>query len=160
MDVSYPFITACFKNLNLSGGLEDRDDFRAMSRSLQNDLRLLGHPTANPLPMTRKPSSQGSQLGAAYVIRGLRLGANVLRPRIPSQFSASYFDFVPTLSWPISCANATHFKRGRNRNQRCGHTRGKNDLRFVFAFAYAGDGVAFSEYLDRVTIRMILEAAD
>jgi heme oxygenase len=78
---------------------EDRDDFRAMSRRLQNDLRVLGFPTANPQSMSRAPLDDGNQLGIAYVIRGSRLGASVLRPRIPSQFSASYFDFVPALSW-------------------------------------------------------------
>ena len=92
---------AVLQNLKSEWRPEDRDDFRAMSRRSQNDLRLLGLPTATPTPpsMTRDPLSQGSQLGIAYVIRGSRLGANVLRPRIPSQFSASYFDFVPTLSW-------------------------------------------------------------
>jgi heme oxygenase len=78
---------------------EDRDDFRAMSRRLQNDLRVLGFPTANPRSMSRTPLAKGSQLGIAYVIRGSRLGASVLRPRIPSQFCASYLDFVPALSW-------------------------------------------------------------
>jgi heme oxygenase len=79
---------------------EDRDDFRAMSRRLQNDLRVLGFPTANPPAMLRSPPfAEGNKLGIAYVIRGSRLGAGVLRPRIASQFSASYFDFEPALSW-------------------------------------------------------------
>jgi heme oxygenase len=70
-----------------------------MSRRLQNDLRVLGFPTANPQSMLRSPLAAGNKLGIAYVIRGSRLGASVLRSRIPSQFSASYFDFEPTLSW-------------------------------------------------------------
>jgi heme oxygenase len=78
---------------------EDHDDFRAMSRRLQNDLRGLGYPTANPQSMLRTSLADGNPLGIAYVIRGSRLGASVLRPRIPSQFSASYMDFVPALSW-------------------------------------------------------------
>jgi heme oxygenase len=77
----------------------DRDDFSAMSRSLQNDLRALGFRTANLQAMSFAPLASGGQLGIAYVIRGSRLGSKVLRPRIPSQFSASYFDFIPTLSW-------------------------------------------------------------
>jgi heme oxygenase len=79
--------------------LEDRDDFRAMSRRLQNDLRVLGFPAANPLTTSRTFLAEGNDVGMAYVIRGSRLGASVLRPRIPPQFSASYMDFVPTLSW-------------------------------------------------------------
>jgi heme oxygenase len=78
---------------------EDQDDFRAMTRRLQNDLRVLGFPTANPQSMSRSPLAEGNKLGIAYVIRGSRLGASVLRPRIPPQFSASYLDFEPTLSW-------------------------------------------------------------
>ena len=79
---------------------EDRDDFRAMSRRLQNDLRVLGFPTANPSALLRSPPlAEGHKLGIAYVIRGSRLGAVVLRPRIPPQFCASYLDFEPTLSW-------------------------------------------------------------
>ena len=78
---------------------EDREDFRAMSRRLQNDLRMLGFPTANPPSTSHIALAEGNRLGIAYVIRGSRLGASVLRPRIPSHFSASYFDFVPALSW-------------------------------------------------------------
>jgi heme oxygenase len=79
---------------------EDGDDFRAMSRRLQNDLRALGFPTASPPSMLRcPPMAEGNKLGIAYVIRGSRLGAGVLRQRIPLQFSASYFDFEPALSW-------------------------------------------------------------
>ena len=78
---------------------EDREDFGAMSRRLQNDLRVLGFPTASPPSTSQIALAKGNQLGIAYVIRGSRLGARVLRPRIPSHFSASYFDFVPALSW-------------------------------------------------------------
>jgi heme oxygenase len=78
---------------------EDGEDFRAMSRRLQNDLRVLGFPTANPQSLSRHLLAPGSQLGIAYVIRGSRLGASVLRPRVPAQFSTSYLDFVPALSW-------------------------------------------------------------
>jgi heme oxygenase len=90
---------AVLQNLKSEWRPEDRDDFRAMSRRLQNDLRLLGFPAANPESMPRMPLAEGNRWGIAYVIRGSRLGAAVLRPRIPSHFSASYFDFVPTLSW-------------------------------------------------------------
>jgi heme oxygenase len=90
---------AVLQSLKAEWRRDDRDDFRAMSRRLQNDLRVLGFPTANLQSTTRAPLSSGGEWGIAYVIRGSRLGSNVLRPRIPSQFSASYFDFVPTLSW-------------------------------------------------------------
>jgi heme oxygenase len=78
---------------------EDRDDFSAMSRRLQNDMRVLGFATAKQRSISRTPLAQDIQLGVAYVIRGSRLGAGVLRSRIPSQLPASYLDFVPALSW-------------------------------------------------------------
>jgi heme oxygenase len=90
---------AVLENLSSEWRPEDRDDFRAMSRRLQNDLRQLGFPTANPQSMSGSPLAEGNQLGIAYVIRGSRLGASVLRPSIPSQFSTTYLDFVPALSW-------------------------------------------------------------
>jgi heme oxygenase len=90
---------AVLQNLKAHWRPEDRDDFDAMSRRLQNDLRALEFPAAHPESMSPIPTSEGDSLGIAYVIRGSRLGSSVLRPRIASRFSASYFDFVPTLCW-------------------------------------------------------------
>jgi heme oxygenase len=90
---------AVLQDLESEWRAEDGEDFRAMSRRLQNDLRVLGFPTANPQSLSRDALAPGSQLGIAYVIRSSRLGASVLRPRVPLQFSASYLDFIPTLSW-------------------------------------------------------------
>jgi heme oxygenase len=90
---------AVLQNLKAQWRPEDRDDFDAMSRGLQIDLRVLGFPAANPESMSPIPMSEGDSLGIAYVIRGSRLGSSVLRPRIASRFSTCYFDLVPTLSW-------------------------------------------------------------
>jgi heme oxygenase len=90
---------AVLQDLESEWRLEDRDDFPAMSRRLKIDLSALGFHIPKSQLMSRKPLAEGNQLGIACVIRGSRLGASVLRPRIPSKFSASYFDFVPTLSW-------------------------------------------------------------
>jgi heme oxygenase len=90
---------AVLQDLKSEWRAEDRDDFREMGRRLQNDLRVLGFPTAASQPMPRTPFAAGDQLGVAYVIRGSRLGSIVLRPRIPTRFSATYFDFAPALSW-------------------------------------------------------------
>jgi heme oxygenase len=102
---------AVLQDLKSEWRLEDRDDFRAMSLRLQNDLRALGFPTANPQSMSRTPLAAGNQLGIAYVIRGSRLGASVLRPRIPVQFSASYLDYVPALSWVQFLAQLQNFSK-------------------------------------------------
>jgi heme oxygenase (biliverdin-IX-beta and delta-forming) len=90
---------AVLQNLRSEWRPEDQEDFRAMSRRLQNDLRVLGFPAASPQLMARARLAQGNQLGIAYVIRGSRFGTNALRPRIPLHFSASYLNFVPALSW-------------------------------------------------------------
>jgi len=78
---------------------EDWEDFQAMSRNLQNDLHVLGMTAATHRPTARPALTVGNRLGVAYVIRGSRLGASVLRQRVPSRFAASYLDFTPTLSW-------------------------------------------------------------
>jgi heme oxygenase len=90
---------AVLQDLKSEWRAEDRDDFREMGRRLQNDLRVLGFPTAASRATLRPAFAEGDQLGVAYVIRGSRLGSGVLRPRIPAQYSATYFDFAPTLSW-------------------------------------------------------------
>jgi heme oxygenase len=90
---------AVLQNLKAQWRPEDRDDFDAMSRRLQNDLGVLGFPAANPQSTSHIPMAEGDRLGIAYVIRGSRLGSSVLRPRVASRFSTSYFDFVPTLPW-------------------------------------------------------------
>ena len=78
---------------------EDIEDFRVMTRCLQNDLRVLGKAVALPRPTTRSALTAHNRLGVAYVIRGSRLGASVLRCQVPSRLAASYLDFRPTLSW-------------------------------------------------------------
>jgi heme oxygenase len=79
---------------------EDRDDFSLMMRCLQNDLHVLGL-TATSLPATtRAPLTVNGRLGAAYVVRGSRLGAAFLRKRVPAGMVASYLDYRPVLTWP------------------------------------------------------------
>jgi heme oxygenase len=90
---------AVLQSLKAQWRPEDRDDFAAMSTRLQDDLRVLSFPAADPESMSPMPMSEGDSLGIAYVIRGSRLGSRVLRPRIAPRFSTFYFDFVPALPW-------------------------------------------------------------
>jgi heme oxygenase len=78
---------------------EDHHDFLAMAHCLQDDLHALGIAATKLHPMTRAPLTVSNRLGVAYVIRGSRLDAIVLRRRVPPQFAASYLDFTPALSW-------------------------------------------------------------
>jgi heme oxygenase len=74
---------AVLQDLRPEWRAEDHDDFRAMSRRLQNDLRVLGFPTANPPSMLRSPPlAEGHKLGIAYVIRGSRLGYHHSSPHL------------------------------------------------------------------------------
>jgi heme oxygenase len=90
---------AVLQNLKDQWRPEDHHDFDEMSNRLQKDLRALGFPAANRQSMSPIPMADGNRLGIAYVIRGSRLGSSILRPRIASGFSTSYFDFLPSLSW-------------------------------------------------------------
>jgi heme oxygenase len=77
---------------------EDCEDFEAMIRCVESDLGL-ANPNEPPATSDEAPgSSQG--LGIAYVIRGSRLGAAVLRRSIPDSFQTSYLDFSPAVAWP------------------------------------------------------------
>lgn len=78
---------------------EDRADFLAMTQCLDDDLTIPGSPMPTLPMLPRTPLNIGNRLGAAYVIRGSRLGSAILRRRVPSQFPAAYLNFVPTLSW-------------------------------------------------------------
>ena len=78
---------------------EDGNDFQAMLRSLSNDLATLGSATTPKSIAVCTPASLGAGLGVAYVIRGSRLGAAMLRRRVPAGMPTSYLDFAPTLSW-------------------------------------------------------------
>jgi heme oxygenase len=78
---------------------EDGNDFQAMLGSLCNDLATLGSPTSARRVPACTAASLGAGLGVAYVIRGSRLGAAILRRRVPAGMPTSYLDFTPTLSW-------------------------------------------------------------
>jgi heme oxygenase len=79
---------------------QDVEDFARMLRCLQADLASLGCPTTTlpavpPTPMNRSNAGWG----VAYVVRGSRLGAAVLRRGVVSDLPTSYLDFVPVLPW-------------------------------------------------------------
>jgi heme oxygenase len=78
---------------------QDIEDFEQMLRCLDTDLGTSGAPR-NVMPAAScRPASIGAGLGLAYVIRGSRLGAAVLRLGVGKTLATSYLDFVPRLSW-------------------------------------------------------------
>src|SRR5271170_2273012 len=58
---------------------QDSEDFEEMLHCVQLDLRTLGRTVAAPPMPPRAPAGPSKGLGIAYVVRGSRLGAAVLR---------------------------------------------------------------------------------
>jgi heme oxygenase len=106
-DLAYPedyalFLNAHYsalRNLEADWRQEDHADFSRMTRCLQEDLDALGIAAAFVQPPTRSPLPISARLGIAYVIRGSRIGAGLLRRLVPSPLPASYLNFVPGLPW-------------------------------------------------------------
>jgi heme oxygenase len=78
---------------------EDQTDFAAMLRCVQSDLHALRIATPPLTPSGRAPLHAHNRLGVAYVLRGSRLAAPLLRRRVPRQYPTAYLDFMPALSW-------------------------------------------------------------
>ena len=91
---------AALQDLKADWREEDRDDFSLMMRCLQNDLHVLGLTAPSLFAATRTPLTAPGRLGAAYVVRGSRLGAAFLRKRVPGNLIASYLEVRPALTWP------------------------------------------------------------
>ena len=74
---------------------EDEPDIQGMIDHIHADLRVLGvGRAANAL--TDEPLDG---FGVAYVLRGSRMGARVLRARIGPGLPTHYMDFTPALAW-------------------------------------------------------------
>jgi heme oxygenase len=78
---------------------DDTEDFGQMLGCLEADIGKLGTPAASTPTPRDAPASPCNGLGIAYVIRGSRLGAAVLRRGVADALPTSYLDFVPALSW-------------------------------------------------------------
>jgi heme oxygenase len=90
---------AALSALQADWRLQDGADFARMMRCVQDDLRILGCETTAPSTPPGTSESLSKGLGIAYVIRGSRLGAAVLRRGVIGRLPTSYLDFVPALSW-------------------------------------------------------------
>jgi len=82
----------------------DVEDFDRLLDCVRRDLRTMGDTIAILPPCFRASTKAFTGLGIAYVIRGSRLGAAVLRRSIAGDAPTSYLDFVPGLSWPAFLA--------------------------------------------------------
>jgi heme oxygenase len=101
LDLAHPadyrlFLTVHFRALGeLRPRWRDCDvaDFQALQACLSQDLEL-----AVEAPGASEATA-ASALGVGYVIRGSRLGAKVLRARVPEIFPTAYLDCAMTCSW-------------------------------------------------------------
>jgi heme oxygenase (biliverdin-IX-beta and delta-forming) len=90
-------------------------DFGAMCRCLIDDLEALGVAKSTPASAT-VALTDAQRLGAAYVIRGSRLGAVFLRRRVPHPFPTRYLDFVPHTSWSAFLRRLSDFSQDADSN--------------------------------------------
>jgi heme oxygenase len=88
----------------------DRADMAALLRCLQSDLgnyetgRVIDFAPAEHEPL-------GRQLGVSYVIRGSRLGAQVLIRRLAAVAPRAYLAWQPAMSWPDFLLRLEAFSR-------------------------------------------------
>ena len=79
--------------------LQDRADITALMSCLATDLEFYG--AAYPrLNLTVSADSAACQLGISYVIRGSRLGAEVLARRVGTDAPCAYLAYHLPMSWP------------------------------------------------------------
>jgi heme oxygenase len=86
--------------LECSWRLEDRLDFGGMLACLQADLAALGLPQRAFETPTYKAADDADSLGVAFVIRGSRHIAAILRRRVLRGAPTQYLDFTPVIRWP------------------------------------------------------------
>jgi len=79
--------------------LIDRADVTALMSCLESDLKFYG--AAQPrTTVTVSADSPARQLGTSYVIRGSRLGAEVLARRVGADAPCTYLAYRLPMSWP------------------------------------------------------------
>lgn len=94
---------------------EDSADFGHMQYCLESDLKSLGVEVAPIIAASGNPVNPDHALGIAYVIRGSRLGAAVLRHNVGCTLATSYLDFVPAISWKEFLAQLESIAEDRSR---------------------------------------------
>lgn len=76
----------------------DEADFAALLHALDDDLAALG---AAPRKSAAPAIGPIDSLGVSYVVRGSRLGSQVLQKRVPPDFPNAFLSNSPSLSWPL-----------------------------------------------------------
>ena len=87
---------------------EDRLEFENLIRCGRRDLGESGENPTPPEPCLQ-PWDTAHAWGIGYVIRGSRLGAEVLRRRVPSDFRASFLGYTMKLPWAHFVAQLDEF---------------------------------------------------
>jgi heme oxygenase len=91
---------AALQSLLLDWRSDEQKDFSALLKCATDDLSGLGSNVAPLTAISHSALLGGQRLGLAYVIYGSRLGAGILRHRVPIAFPSAYLDFSPSVTWP------------------------------------------------------------
>ncbi|HEY0801150.1 MAG TPA: biliverdin-producing heme oxygenase [Steroidobacteraceae bacterium] len=78
---------------------EDDAEFARLSSMIKNDLGCKGATPPQSYRTQTQESARAHAIGVCYVIRGSRLGAALLRRRVPEDFPAAYLSAQLELSW-------------------------------------------------------------
>jgi heme oxygenase (biliverdin-IX-beta and delta-forming) len=78
---------------------EDAAEFDRFMSMLETDLGYKSAATSDTSSARTREFAPAQALGISYVIRGSRLGAALLRRRVPAEFPAAYLSAQPELSW-------------------------------------------------------------
>jgi heme oxygenase (biliverdin-IX-beta and delta-forming) len=87
---------------------QDRADTAALASCLESDLKFyVARPLPQPMAECEEPLAR--QLGIAYVIRGSRLGAQVLIQRVAAGAPCAYLRYRAATSWTAFLATLDSF---------------------------------------------------
>jgi heme oxygenase len=80
---------------------QDQPDFTDMLSCLTADLQRLGSFPETGMVIREPVAEPLCQWGIGYVVRGSRLGAKLLRLRVPDGYPTAYLDYAPILTWQV-----------------------------------------------------------
>ena len=121
--------------------VRDHPDFSGLLTCLENDLRALNCPFGHAVVAQAANAECPGQWGLAYVIRGSRLGAAILRNRVPAGYPTSYLEYAPILTWPEFLKQLDCEDRVINSRALGQIIRGAQRAFAAFAAAAAGQGL-------------------
>ena len=97
------------QRLRLSYRADDQQEFENLIRLARRDLSDFGDSRVCAAQPSKGVGNDAHALGVGYVLRGSRLGAQVLRRSVAPAFPASFLDYATALPWPRFVAQLDDF---------------------------------------------------